>query len=601
MQIVRNPYVNRSMLRTPETFFGRRAECMRLATRLASQTPQSVAIIGERRIGKSSLMAYVSHPQIAATYLDDPQQTLFLFLDFQEDRCPTIESFFSAVFRHVQEQVADCPLPAAPNYEGMQELVGYLDRSGYRLLLLLDEFDRVTRSSTFDAPFYAFLRSLAGRYNIAYITSSGRDLQQLCHTEEIADSPFFNIFSTLHLGSLQEQEAVELVCQPSRDTLFALEPHLELILELGGLFPFFLQIACSTVFELLIEDGQIQRERVVQRFMEEAQPHFQFYWQQMSPVERALCNDLACGRPIDSKQAEFQDLVRRGLAAKDGEGRLFSSLFADFLRQAYAREVGEEPVEVQAERLRSLEDELNTARQMQESLLPQEHPQAPGLDVVGRCLSATDVGGDFYTYLWLDEAQTQLAIVTVDVMGHGMQGAVTAMRFSETLRYEARGRTHPVDILTGLNQALCGTLPEGSFVGCCIGVLDLAERRLEVSACGQFSPLVYSAALDEVIELDMGGIPLGIKRETEYHSAELELVTGDALLFFSDGIIEAHDDREQFYGEERLHDLFATGMREGLDAGGLLDRLFWDVGRFSSSAGQADDMTAVVVQLGEVE
>ena len=598
MQIVRNPYVNRSMIRDPDAFFGRQAEVMRLASRLGAESPQSVSIVGERRIGKSSLLSYISHPEIAASYLQEPDRTLFLFIDFQQELRPTIEGFFDTVLKQVGEKLAGrYEPPETADYRGMQRLVEELDTQGYRLVLMLDEFDRVTRSATFDAMFFSFLRGLADKHNIAYITSTGRDLQQLCHTDEIADSPFFNIFTVMHLASLKEAEARELICKPAADSPFPLEPHAEAILELGGCFPFFLQIACSTVFELLVEEGEYSPARVQERFMEEAQPHFQFYWEQMNPVERGLSNSSACGQPVEEAQADFQALVRRGLARADGQ--LFSAAFAEFVREVYARETGEAPVEVQAERLRSLEDELDVAREMQQSLLPQQGPGVPGLDVAGRCESASEVGGDFYTYLPLGNDGDKLAIIAVDVMGHGMQAAVTALRFSETLRYEIQGRSRATDILGGLNHSLCGTLPAGSFVCCCIGILNAHTRVLDVATAGYHPPLCYDKTHDSVVEVDLGGLPLGINPRAEYNGVELTLSPGDALLFFSDGIIEAQDDRQQEFGETRLREGLADTQREALDAAGSLERLFLDVSRFCSTVSQEDDMTAVVICLQE--
>jgi len=499
MQIARNPYLRRSMIRNPAEFFGRQREVGRLAQRLATDPPQSMAVIGDRRIGKSSLLAYVSHKEIAGNYLDDPERTVFLFLDFQEERRLGIEGFFRAVFRHLQKAIGDrCPIQGRPDYEGMQAVLGQVEQAGLRLILVLDEFDRVTRSSSFDADFFAYLRSLASHRDIAYLTSSDRDLQQLCHTQEITDSPFFNIFSTLQLGPFQPEEALELIRRPSADTPFPLEEHAGLILELGGLFPFFLQMACSAAFEVLQEEGECRPAQVRARFSEDARPHFQFYWEQMDPVERAICNGLACEHAPAPERSEYQDLLRRGFVLQ--EGRLFSSLFAEFAREAYSREVGEEPMEVQAERLRSMEEELEKARQVQMGLLPQEQPEAAGLDIAGRCQPASHVGGDFYAYLQLDAAR--LGIVAVDVMGHGMEGAVTAMRFSETLRYEARGRSRPAEIMAGLNRALHGTLHPRGYVCCCIGVVDLQRRRVEVATGGHHPPLHYCRAEDRVLELE---------------------------------------------------------------------------------------------------
>lgn len=354
--------------------------------------------------------------------------------------------------------------------------------------------------------------------------------------------PFFNIFSTLHLESMTRGEALELIRQPCSATPFTLEEHARLILDLGGFHPFFLQQACSATFKILLEEDECVEDRVRERFFEEVRPHFQVFWDRFDPVVRALCNDIACSREVDRERSDYGELAKRAYVV-DGD-RLFSSSFAEFVQQSYARDVGGEPLEVQADRLRSMEGELQKAHELQMALLPQEKFESPGLDVAGRCVPATHVGGDFYTYLWLDEAQTILGIVSVDVMGHGMEGMVTAMRFSETLRYESRGGVQPADILQGLNQALHGSLREGEFVACCIGVSDVPNRRCEVSVGGYYPPLHFERERDLVDEPNLGNMPLGLKAGLEYNSLGLELGSGDLLLFHSDGVVETQDSRQ---------------------------------------------------------
>ena len=156
-------------------------------------------------------------------------------MDFQEERRLDAVGFCRSVFSHIEEGLPERPAVAAnPDFGGLQQVVEELNREGFRIIITLDEFDRVTRSSTFDADFFAGLRSLAGHNSLAYITSSSRDLQELCHTQEIADSPFFNIFSTVQLGSLQPEEARALIVEPSASTPYPLEEHGEMILDLGG-------------------------------------------------------------------------------------------------------------------------------------------------------------------------------------------------------------------------------------------------------------------------------------------------------------------------------------------------------------------------------
>ena len=110
-----------------------------------------------------------------------------------------------------QLDVSDC----SHDLDGLKEIVQRLHGSDFRLAMLLDEFDAITSNPNFDLDAFSFLRFLANHYNVAYLTSSARDLQELCHTKEISDSPFFNIFSTMRLGVFRQDEAEELVRTPS--------------------------------------------------------------------------------------------------------------------------------------------------------------------------------------------------------------------------------------------------------------------------------------------------------------------------------------------------------------------------------------------------
>ena len=144
MPILRNPFINRAMIRTPAQFFGRQREVARVTQRIAADPPQSVAIIGDRRIGKSSLLHYVSHPEVISEYVPDPERTLFLFLDMQEIRRPDVDAFFEGVGRHLEAAGDGLVDGYTPDYDGLQNVLTGLDRRGFRVLMLLDEFDRVT-------------------------------------------------------------------------------------------------------------------------------------------------------------------------------------------------------------------------------------------------------------------------------------------------------------------------------------------------------------------------------------------------------------------------------------------------------------------------
>jgi len=253
-------------------------------------------------------------------------------------------------------------------------------------------------------------------------------------------------------------------------------------------------------------------------------------------------------------------------------------------------------LEAQTRLVEAMERELQTAHDVQMGLLPQEAPRIAGYDIAGRCIPANHVGGDHYTYLWLDEAQTKLAIVIADVSGHEMQAAMTVMRFSEILHYEAQGQQSPGEILTGLNHSVYGRLEKRLYVTSCIGVLNIAERSLEVSNAGH--PPVYhrSGSAESIVEVGTSGFPLGVRRDTEYRGVTVRLGVGDVLVFYTDGVYEARNGEEEQYGFERL-----AGVVEGLNREGSaqewVDQIIADVEEFSASIQREDDLTMVVVKV----
>jgi serine/threonine-protein kinase len=204
--------------------------------------------------------------------------------------------------------------------------------------MLFDEFEAITKNRNFEPEFFAFLRSLANNYNVAYVTSSVRNLQEMCHNREISDSPFFNIFSNLNLGAFNPQEARKFVAEPSRECGNPLEEHFETIVELGGHFPFYMAIACSILFDFDFVHSDPRKtvlENVEEQFLEEAGMHFQFIIDSLGPDELRLCSKLAEGAPLDSiDRFVVKGLMRRGYLIpgdSDREYRLFSRTFERML------------------------------------------------------------------------------------------------------------------------------------------------------------------------------------------------------------------------------------------------------------------------------
>jgi serine/threonine-protein kinase len=335
----RNPYLNRVMIKNPDEFFGRAREVKRIYSRLDAARPQSISIVGERRVGKSSLLNYVYQRRNRRVHMQNHHNTIFVYMDFQQGKDLDIPKFIDILFGmfKYEKQRRVTTSRTAKSLDTLKEEIEELSNVGKRVIVLMDEFESVTTNPNFDMQFCSFLRFLANNYKVAFVTSSYSDLQQMCHDKDIADSPFFNIFSNLPLRTFSRDEAVELITVPSAREGIPLGPFTSEILELSGYFPFFIQIACSNVFEHLAENDDAGLApnwgQIAEAFKEEASHHYSYIWDRMNESSRQNLQRIASGKHIDRKfQHVNEDLQRRGyLEDRNGDCELFSKPFRDFV------------------------------------------------------------------------------------------------------------------------------------------------------------------------------------------------------------------------------------------------------------------------------
>jgi serine/threonine protein kinase len=333
----RNPYLSRVMIKRPTDFIGREREIRKIYSRLDAPHPQSISIVGERRIGKSSLLNSIYNRANRKQYMSHDNDAIFVYLDFQsraDFTVPKFIEFLSSVFRF-ENRIAAEPTGQPNSLDWLHDTVRSLHESGRRIILLMDEFECITRNTSFDAAFFSFLRSLANSYRVAYVTSSCDELQNMCHNKDISDSPFFNIFSNLPLRPFTPAEARQLIIEPSEQKGITLAAHTQQLLDMAGCFPFYLQIACSCLFEFLAEDRyrDVDWKVVTRAFLDEVEPHFGFVWDQMDGPEKENLRRVALGQNI-SRKYEFvnEDLLRRGyLFDSEGQTALFSRCFREFI------------------------------------------------------------------------------------------------------------------------------------------------------------------------------------------------------------------------------------------------------------------------------
>src|SRR5262249_15557633 len=188
-------------------------------------------------------------------FLDRADSYAFAFIDLQQKRRLSLTEFFKELFALLGKETGDDSLTRLePSFDALRGVLENFRRDGRKLVVLFDEFDAITTNHAFDLEFYSFLRSIANNYDVAYVTSSARDLQELCHTQLIADSPFFNIFTNVFLRAFTRAESVELIRRPSAAAAIPLEGYTKRITEIAGYFPYFLQIACAAYFDYLSEN-----------------------------------------------------------------------------------------------------------------------------------------------------------------------------------------------------------------------------------------------------------------------------------------------------------------------------------------------------------
>ncbi len=239
-----------------------------------------------------------------------------------------------------------------------------------------------------------------------------------------------------------------------------------------------------------------------------------------------------------------------------------------------------------------LTQELRVARTIQKGLFPREYPQLPGFSLAARCQPANETGGDFYDFVELEDGR--LGIVIADVAGKGVPAAVLMADARSILRAEARDGHGPAHVLEWVNRWLYNDTGADSFVTLLYAVLDPRQGRLCLANAGHLLPMLHNDGSDGVQEVEIYGLPLGLTPDATYEEIGLALGSGDTLLLYTDGVVEALSPERELFGFERLTQ---TLSREGgQEAEALVERVLGVASAFSRGNGQQDDMGVVVLK-----
>jgi serine phosphatase RsbU (regulator of sigma subunit) len=244
-----------------------------------------------------------------------------------------------------------------------------------------------------------------------------------------------------------------------------------------------------------------------------------------------------------------------------------------------------------AERER-IEQELEVARSIQQASLPKEVPALEGWEISPYYQPAREVGGDFYDFHLLSEGR--LGVVVGDATGKGVPAALVMSTACGILQAvsQAIDSPSPGEVLERVNETLLARIPQNMFVTCLYCILDPKSASLSYANAGHDLPYVRRRG-GEAEELRARGMPLGLMPGMSYEEKEIVLEAGDVALFYSDGLVEAHDPEGEMFGFPRLRTLVAEHGEEGSLVDFLLEELYSFVGEGWE---QEDDITLLTLQ-----
>lgn len=239
---------------------------------------------------------------------------------------------------------------------------------------------------------------------------------------------------------------------------------------------------------------------------------------------------------------------------------------------------------------RSIEaHDLALARRIQQRFLPQSPPDVGGYRIAESYAAARVIGGDYFDFFNFRDGR--FGLVIADVSGKSVSGALYMARLSVQVRALARHMDGPDDLLLSLNRKLYQELEPGMFVTMLAAALDPAQGTLDFACAGHPAPILRTPD-GEVGELGTSGaLALGAMNDVEFPIHRTTLAPGACVLFYTDGLDEAHDENDELFGKQRVFDALA---RTG-DAQDVLDALLADVARFTAGEPQNDDLTLIVM------
>ncbi len=302
-------------------------------------------------------------------------------------------------------------------------------------------------------------------------------------------------------------------------------------------------------------------------------------------TERSVIRGEWFGMPPTGTEENFQGIYIHRIS----DGKIIEEW-----SQANTLHTTLERLEEEMRERQRVEHELGVARRIQHALLPKDLPQLEGWEITRHYQPAREVGGDFYDFLRLEDGRVGLVIG--DVSGKGIAAALVMANTQSVLRAVAqRVGITPGRVLEEANEVLYAYIPPTMFITCLYAILDPESGGLVYANAGHDLPYLHRNS--EAEELRARGMPLGLMPGMDYEEKEVTLKAGDGALFYSDGLVEAHDPKGEMFGFPRLRTLIAEHGEEPSLETFLLEELYYFVGKGWE---QEDDITLLTLRRSAV-
>ena len=239
--------------------------------------------------------------------------------------------------------------------------------------------------------------------------------------------------------------------------------------------------------------------------------------------------------------------------------------------------------------------EIDAANRIQAALLPQHAPRMAGVAVSSHYRAATEIGGDYFDFL--EQPSGEIGIAFGDVAGHGLTSGIVMSMAKSALLVQVDYDSSPRAVLEVLNDIVIRTAPKRMMMTFFFGLLDARSQSLRFSSAGHLDPYVYRAASGKLEALSSWGFPLGVRRREPFREHTVTFESGDRLVLYSDGLIEAIDDDGNPFGFDRFEQAILASGKQSADE--IKKSLLQAVRKFTRNRPPEDDQTLVVVAFEE--